>query len=63
MKRVWLGEALLVMIGLPVFGQKKEQDRVANAGSVMHEILNISRRYSAECYRQSGLLAEEKENS
>jgi SH3 domain-containing YSC84-like protein 1 len=29
------------MIGLPVFGQKKEQDRVANAGSVMQEILNI----------------------
>jgi lipid-binding SYLF domain-containing protein len=41
MKRVWLGAALLVMIGLPAFGQKKEQDRVANAGSVMQEILNI----------------------
>jgi SH3 domain-containing YSC84-like protein 1 len=41
MKRVWMGAVLLVMIGLPAFGQKKEQDRVANAGTVMQEILNI----------------------
>jgi len=41
MKKVWLGAVLLVMMGLPAFGQKKEQDRVANAGTVMQEILNI----------------------
>jgi SH3 domain-containing YSC84-like protein 1 len=41
MKRVWLGAAVLTMIGLPAFGQKKEQERVANAGQVMQEILNI----------------------
>jgi SH3 domain-containing YSC84-like protein 1 len=41
MKRVWLGAVLLVTIALPAFGQKKEQDRVENAGSVMKEILNI----------------------
>ena len=40
MKRIWLGVLLFVM-GLPAFGQKKEQDRVANAGNVMQEILNI----------------------
>jgi SH3 domain-containing YSC84-like protein 1 len=41
MKKVLLGVALLVMVGAPAFGQKKEQDRVANAGNVMKEILNI----------------------
>jgi lipid-binding SYLF domain-containing protein len=41
MKRARLGVVLLVMIGLPAFGQKKEQERVANAGTVMQEILNI----------------------
>lgn len=41
MKKVWIGVALLVMTGLPAFGQKKENDRVANAGTVMQEILNI----------------------
>jgi SH3 domain-containing YSC84-like protein 1 len=41
MKRIWLGALLLVLSGLPAFGQKKEQDRVANAGDVMKEILNI----------------------
>src|SRR5580658_8765682 len=41
MKKVLLGVALLVMVGAPAFGQKKEQDRVANAGNVMQEILNI----------------------
>jgi lipid-binding SYLF domain-containing protein len=29
------------VISLPAFGQKKEQDRVANAGTVMKEIVNI----------------------
>jgi len=33
--------ALLAIIALPVFGQDKEQSRVANAGQVMKEILNI----------------------
>jgi lipid-binding SYLF domain-containing protein len=28
-------------MGLPAFGQKKENERVANAGTVMQEILNI----------------------
>jgi SH3 domain-containing YSC84-like protein 1 len=42
MKKSWLGIALLVaVISLPVFGQQKEQDRVANAGKVMQEIVNI----------------------
>jgi SH3 domain-containing YSC84-like protein 1 len=41
MKRARLGVVLLVMISLPAFGQKKEQERVANAGTVMQEILNI----------------------
>ncbi len=41
MKRSCLGVALLVVIALPAFGQKKEQERVENAGHVMQEILNI----------------------
>jgi lipid-binding SYLF domain-containing protein len=41
MKRVWFGVALLALISLPAFGQKKEQERVENAGTVMQEILNI----------------------
>jgi lipid-binding SYLF domain-containing protein len=42
MKRVWLGIILLVVVtSLLAFGQKKEQDRVANAGKVMQEITNI----------------------
>src|SRR5271165_2944010 len=32
---------LLAIIALPVFGQEKEQSRVANAGQVMKEVLNI----------------------
>jgi SH3 domain-containing YSC84-like protein 1 len=32
---------LLTMTAAPVFAQKKEQDRVANAGNVMKEVLNI----------------------
>ena len=32
---------LLTIIASPVFAQNKEQDRVANAGQVMQEILNI----------------------
>jgi len=41
MKRVWFAVVLLAMTSLSTFGQKKEQDRVANAGNVMQEILNI----------------------
>src|SRR6202521_2997321 len=41
MKRVLLGVILLIVIALPAFGQKKEEDRVANAGKVMQEIVNI----------------------
>jgi SH3 domain-containing YSC84-like protein 1 len=32
---------LVAVISLPAFGQKKEQERVANSGKVMREILNI----------------------
>jgi SH3 domain-containing YSC84-like protein 1 len=42
MKNVWLGVGLLIAtISLPALAQKKEQDRVANAGKVMQEIVNI----------------------
>jgi SH3 domain-containing YSC84-like protein 1 len=41
MKRVCAVFVLLIIIAAPVFAQKKEQDRVANAGNVMKEILNI----------------------
>src|SRR5271170_7634359 len=42
MKGSWLGAGLLVAaISMPALGQKKEQDRVANAGKVMQEIVNI----------------------
>ncbi len=41
MKTVWVGVVLLAMMSLSAFGQKKEQERVANAGTVMKDILNI----------------------
>src|SRR5271170_4885063 len=42
MKSIWLGVGLLVaVVSVPALGQKKEQDRVANAGKVMQEISNI----------------------
>lgn len=41
MKRVCLAVILLVVITLPAFGQKKENERVHNAGKVMQEITNI----------------------
>ena len=41
MKRIWFAVVLLALISLPAFGQKKEQERVENAGKVMQEILNI----------------------
>ena len=42
MKKICAVFVLLIIIAAPVFAQKKEQDRVANAGDVMKEILNIS---------------------
>ena len=41
MKRAWLAVVWVAVIAFPAFGQKKEQDRVANAGKVMQEIVNI----------------------
>jgi len=41
MKRVCAVFVLLIIVAAPVLAQKKEQDRVANAGNVMKEILNI----------------------
>jgi len=42
MKKTWLGVGLLVVVSsLTALGQKKEQERVANAGTVMQEIVNI----------------------
>ncbi len=41
MKRILLAVVLLALTGLPAFGQSKEQKRVANAGQVMKEILDI----------------------
>ena len=40
MKRIWLCVGLISLVTLPAFGQKKEQDRVENSGTVMSEILN-----------------------
>ncbi len=40
MKRTILGFGLALGMVLPAFAQDKEQDRVANAGTVMKEILN-----------------------
>jgi SH3 domain-containing YSC84-like protein 1 len=41
MKRVCALFSLLIMIGSSAFAQSREEDRVANAGEVMKEILNI----------------------
>jgi lipid-binding SYLF domain-containing protein len=42
MKNAWLGIGLLLaVISLPAFAQEKEQDRVANSGKVMQEIMNV----------------------
>jgi lipid-binding SYLF domain-containing protein len=41
MKNIWLGMVVIGLIASPAFGQKKEQERVANAGKVMEEIVNI----------------------
>ncbi len=41
MKKAWLGLGLLAVLALPAVGQKKEHERVENAGKVMQELLNI----------------------
>src|ERR1700689_1588068 len=41
MKRISFAVVLCVLMSSSAFGQQKEQDRVANAGNVMQEILNI----------------------
>jgi SH3 domain-containing YSC84-like protein 1 len=41
MKRIYFAITLLISMALPAFAQKKQQDRLANAGQVMQEILNI----------------------
>jgi SH3 domain-containing YSC84-like protein 1 len=40
MKKVWLGIGLISVLAVPASAQKKEEDRVDNAGKVMQEILN-----------------------
>jgi SH3 domain-containing YSC84-like protein 1 len=40
MKKMILGLIALTVLVLPALGQRREQDRVANAGKVMQEILN-----------------------
>src|SRR6204780_2777263 len=41
MKKTLLAAILLTIISSPAFAQKKESDRVANAGRVMKEIMDI----------------------
>ena len=41
MKKICAVFMLSIIIASPAFGQKKEQDRVENAGRVMQDILNI----------------------
>jgi SH3 domain-containing YSC84-like protein 1 len=41
MKKKWIVAALLIGVALPVVGQKKEEERVEEAGKVMKEILNV----------------------
>ena len=39
MKREWIVTGLLIVVALPAAAQKKEEERVGNAGKVMKEIL------------------------
>src|SRR5215469_3093619 len=39
MKKRWIGIGLLAALALPAYGQKKEEERVENAGKVMEEII------------------------
>src|SRR5215475_9429102 len=38
--KTWIAAGLVLAMALPVFAQKKEEERVENAGTVMKEILN-----------------------
>jgi lipid-binding SYLF domain-containing protein len=38
--RIWLCLGLIPLLASPVFGQKKEEERVENSGTVLGEILN-----------------------
>ena len=40
MKKVWLSVGLISALAQPASAQKKEADRVENAGKVLKEILN-----------------------
>jgi hypothetical protein len=40
MKREWIATGFLLAVVLPAAAQKKEEERVENAGKVMKEILN-----------------------
>ena len=40
MMKKWIGVGLLAALARPAYGQKKEEERVENAGKVMQEILN-----------------------
>ena len=41
MKTPWITLGLILAFALPAFAQKKESERVANAGTVMKEILDV----------------------
>ena len=41
MKKIILGFGLLALLVAPALGQDKEEERVANAGKVITEIMNI----------------------
>src|ERR1700757_930272 len=40
MKKMWLSIGFSTLLALQTFAQEKEQERVENAGKVLHEILN-----------------------
>jgi SH3 domain-containing YSC84-like protein 1 len=40
MKKKWIATGLVLAMAIPAFAQKKEEERVENAGTVMKEILN-----------------------
>src|SRR5215470_9545664 len=40
MRSRWIGVGLAAALAIPAYAQKKEEDRVENAGTVMKEILN-----------------------
>ena len=41
MRKRWIVTGLALMVALPAAAQKKEEERVENAGNVMTEILNV----------------------